>query len=60
MGVFVKEVTSGIFFFFKLLAAMNPINISLFRSELAAGSGSWGKCGERMLADPDRISNFTN
>lgn len=39
MGVFVEEVISGMVFF-ELLAAMNLINISLFRSELAAGSGS--------------------
>lgn len=38
---------------------MDQINISLFTSELWPGSGSWGKCGERMLTDPDRISNLT-
>lgn len=46
MGMFVEEVTSGIFcvlvfvFFFKLLAAMDQMNISLFASELWADSGS--------------------
>lgn len=39
MGMFVEEVTSGMVFF-KLLAAMDQINISLFTSELWADSGS--------------------
>lgn len=59
MGMFVEEVTSGMGFFFELLAAMDQINVSLFTSELWADSGSCGKRGERMLTDPDRISNLT-